>query len=62
LRVIHAISGTNIDPELPYAIPAEPVIAEVPLLHAVDAFDDLHLSDGVSNLLDPLKEEVFAVL
>lgn len=48
LRVVHAIAGANISPQLSHAVPTELVITEISLLDAADSLHDLRLGDRIA--------------
>jgi hypothetical protein len=59
--MVHAVPRTHVDAQLPYSVPAKPVIAEITQLRTVDAPIDSNPSLGVTQATLPLDVNVFAV-
>lgn len=55
---VHAVSGPDVYPQLPYPIATGCMIAEVAQGHAIHAAVNCQLSDGIPNCLLPVVEDI----
>lgn len=56
--VVHPVAGANIDPQLPDAIPAKAVVAEITLLDTSDPPDDGDLGLAIPEATEPVGVEI----
>src|SRR5579871_268853 len=59
LGIVEAIAGTGVDPQFPDSIATEAVVTEVALFKPVKPFDDVYLSQRVTQVFQPFENGIF---